>query len=169
MSDLHVICTCPVPDAYPFRCECLDLMILSPQMHTICRAEPLLINGQPRDYDRAARLAAWRRTRSLHLKANTHESGRHKPQSLSASAQTNRCCTTSKHSLRKSAARVAHGAIGLAKATTGVDAADRQTIEMRHERCQLCRHNDCGRCLKCGCWIALKIRIRSEHCPLGNW
>ena len=35
MSDLHVICSCPEPDAYPFGCCCLNLDIISPEMHAI--------------------------------------------------------------------------------------------------------------------------------------
>jgi hypothetical protein len=131
---------------YPVRCECLDLDILSEQMHAIARAEPLIVNGQPRDYDREVMIAAWRRSQS--------------PQPVAEP-----CCDKP----RRSIVSAARGAIGLAKATAGINAADRDTIEQRYATCQACPHNDCGQCQRCGCWIAPKIRIRSENCPLGTW
>lgn len=145
MPDLHVICTCDRPAAYPFRCDCLGLDIRSPEMHTICRAEPLLINGQPREYDRALILAAWRRNQT---------------------AETPRtCCYEGKPSIRGAM----RGAIGMAKAYTGIGQTNRATAEARYAICQSCPHNDLGQCRVCGCFIAAKVRSQSEFCPEGRW
>ncbi len=140
------ICQCSTPQSYPFHCECLDLGILSTQMHTIVRAELLVVDDQPRGYDREVMIAAWKRSQS------------HEP-------AAERCCRKPKSSI----ASVARGAIGLAKATADVDAADRLTVEQRFETCQACPHNDCGQCLKCGCWIGSKVRVAKERCPNNTW
>ena len=145
MSDLHVICVCDPPAAYPFRCECLGLDILSPEMHTICRAEPLLINGQPREYDRGTTLAAWRRSQSPETQPT--------------------CCSGGKPTIRGAV----RGAIGIAKAYSGIGLADRRTAESRYMACQKCQHNDLGRCIICGCFVAAKVRNRSERCPVEQW
>ncbi|MHC4880176.1 MAG: DUF6171 family protein [Planctomycetota bacterium] len=142
---MHVICTCDWPAAYPFRCDCLGLDILSPEMHTICRAEPLLINGQPRGYDRAVMLAAWRRSQS--------------PETRRA------CCSEDKPTLRGAV----RGVIGMARAYTGIGQTDRATAEARYRICQACPHNDLGQCRVCGCFVAAKVRNHDELCPSQKW
>lgn len=39
------------------------------------------------------------------------------------------------------------------------------------EICSACDRWDAarGRCLECGCFGALKVRLLTEHCPLGKW
>lgn len=138
-SPLAPACTCDPPEAYPFHCPCLDLDILGPEMHTICRAEPLLINGQPRDYDRDTMLAAWRRGQTSSLKQ------------------------------RPSIRSVIRGAVGVAKAFAEVATADRPTAESRYKVCLRCADNDLGQCRVCGCFVAVKVRNRSERCPSGRW
>jgi hypothetical protein len=114
-------------------------------MHTICRAEPLLINGQPRDYDRETMLAAWRRSQSPETQRT--------------------CCSEGKPTIRGAL----RGAIGMAKAYTGIAQADLATAEARYAICQACLHNDLGQCRLCGCFVAAKIRNAAESCPAQRW
>jgi hypothetical protein len=141
VPDLHVICTCPEPDAYPFGCRCLNLDILSPEMHAIARNKPLIVNGQPRPYDREAMLAAWCRT------------------------QATRPAVAPRPTIRGAVS----GAIGVAKAVARVGAADRATAESRYTVCMGCSQNDLGQCRVCGCFVAAKVRNQSEQCPSQKW
>jgi hypothetical protein len=69
------------------------------------------------------------------------------------------------------------GAVGLAKAATGIDRADRATIATRRARCQACPEavpcvGNIGKrcvCQQCGCLIRAKTALASEKCPLGKW
>ena len=61
------------------------------------------------------------------------------------------------------------GAVGVAKAATGVDRAPEETITARWESCLSCEHHDRGRCMKCGCFTAAKIRVASSVCPAERW
>ena len=139
MSDLHVICSCPEPDAYPFGCCCLNLDIISPEMHAVARDEPLIVNGQARPYNREELLTSWR------------------------------CAQASNSGRRPSIRGVVRGAIGVARAFAGVGAADRLTVKSRYASCLACADNDLGQCRVCGCFVAAKVRNRTERCPLGKW
>jgi len=50
----------------------------------------------------------------------------------------------------------------------------RTTEEEVRKRLKICESNKCGqffksRCLKCGCYTKLKIKLYTESCPLGYW
>jgi len=61
------------------------------------------------------------------------------------------------------------GAVGLAKAHLGIDAADKETVESRQATCLGCDRFDFGKCKECGCYLHAKVRIKSETCPIGRW
>lgn len=44
-------------------------------------------------------------------------------------------------------------------------------ISRRLEICRDCEffESSSTRCLKCGCFLNLKTRLESEHCPIGKW
>lgn len=71
--------------------------------------------------------------------------------------------------------RAIGGAVGIAKATLGVDPATPETIEARRKTCESCPDGlyENGRCdLRkggCGCRLALKWKIDGERCPRGHW
>lgn len=83
--------------------------------------------------------------------------------------------------------RVIHGITGAAKAITGIDKADDETIQHRLMICETCLHSQpkdkpiekrvCGRMVDvlkprsktCGCRITLKTKVKSESCPLEKW
>jgi hypothetical protein len=66
--------------------------------------------------------------------------------------------------------RYLRGAVGIAKADMGVDAADPDVVARRKVICLACKpHYDFGTCNKCTCWLAKKIVVKSEKCPIGKW
>ena len=87
----------------------------------------------------------------------------------------------------KAAINVATGAIGVAKSTVGIGLSPRDVIAARRKVCHSCEHiapcvglskvKCCGRIadiLKatsptCGCIIDRKVRVASQHCPVGKW
>lgn len=70
---------------------------------------------------------------------------------------------------RRRASRVAHGAVGLAKAAIGLDRAPADVIHARQHICLHCDRLAKGFCRACGCLVAAKIRLRAETCPIGKW
>lgn len=78
---------------------------------------------------------------------------------------------------REAAARIAHGAAGLAKATLGIDAAPGEVQARRLHICNACPEltdkRRCGKLLSkdktCGCWVDQKTKVAGEKCPLGKW
>ena len=44
-----------------------------------------------------------------------------------------------------------------------------ELIKERYKICDTCIHHKYNLCLKCGCVVALKIRIKDTKCPIGNW
>lgn len=46
-----------------------------------------------------------------------------------------------------------------------------EEILRREQFCRSCEHFVFGqkRCKLCGCFAALKSRMRSQHCPIGKW
>ena len=46
---------------------------------------------------------------------------------------------------------------------------DPALAEQRLTICKGCEHWDGKRCGKCGCFTALKVRLKSESCPVGKW
>ena len=69
------------------------------------------------------------------------------------------------------------GIVGAAKAVLGIDRAAADSITHRVRLClghgaaiPRCEHAENGwRCGACGCVVKLKIRVASEHCPVGKW
>ena len=76
------------------------------------------------------------------------------------------------------------GAVGLAKAALGIDAAPPAAVAERRDACRGCdrasrnpspRHvaarglTTLSRCAECGCFIAAKTQLAGETCPLGKW
>jgi hypothetical protein len=51
------------------------------------------------------------------------------------------------------------GAVGVAKAALGVQAAPVAEVQARWALCQHCDQHDCGRCLSCplGKWVAVTV------------
>ena len=41
--------------------------------------------------------------------------------------------------------------------------------DLRLEICKLCTANKAGICIKCGCVIAAKVRVKEEKCKIGQW
>lgn len=58
------------------------------------------------------------------------------------------------------------GAVGMAKANLGIDAAPRELVDERWEICKGCPSNVYGSCSECGCPLAYKMAVKSETCPL---
>lgn len=74
------------------------------------------------------------------------------------------------------------GAVGLTKATVGIDRADPATVAWRLHWCMACDElynapastqffHQFGpqACRQCGCFVKAKARIRREGCPLARW
>jgi len=72
------------------------------------------------------------------------------------------------------------GAVGLAKAAVGADAAPPEVVQQRRDLCRECPHasrnperahlpskglTTLSTCALCGCFIAAKTKIASESCP----
>jgi hypothetical protein len=67
---------------------------------------------------------------------------------------------------------LARAAANEAKAIfSGALAVPQESIASRMETCRACEHFICdqNRCALCGCFAALKARMRSQHCPVGKW
>lgn len=48
---------------------------------------------------------------------------------------------------------------------------DETTRQARRKICDGCdkRNPVLDKCRACGCFVALKIKLKTEACPLGNW
>jgi hypothetical protein len=70
------------------------------------------------------------------------------------------------------ATNLARAAADEAKAIfSGASVVPQASIAARMETCRACEHFIHGqnRCALCGCFAALKARMRSQHCPVGKW
>jgi hypothetical protein len=49
--------------------------------------------------------------------------------------------------------------------------AEQQEIEKRKRICESCEFflKQQDRCLKCGCYMAVKVYLKSSNCPVGKW
>ena len=84
-----------------------------------------------------------------------------------------------KKSLWHRASELVTGGIGVGKAFLGVDASEEDVLKARWAICHggsingelvsACDQHHFGQCKACGCFIAAKIRIAGESCPLGKW
>jgi hypothetical protein len=71
----------------------------------------------------------------------------------------------------------AKGVIGGIKSVLHLDAAPAEVIAARRDQCRVCPHAtlrqgkmvSISRCQQCGCFIALKTRLKSEKCPQSRW
>lgn len=54
-------------------------------------------------------------------------------------------------------------------ATAMIEPYDAALADKRMEICKTCEHWDGKRCGKCGCFTALKVRLKSQSCPVGKW
>ncbi len=60
----------------------------------------------------------------------------------------------------------------LLKAHAGIDAVDDVTYAHRRKTCLSCENYDFGVCggeKGCGCYLAAKIRLKGEKCPIEKW
>lgn len=66
--------------------------------------------------------------------------------------------------------RAAASALGAAVRGEAVVSTPEQVAARRAE-CDACPHfvAETERCLACGCFIAAKIRLSTERCPVGRW
>ena len=79
---------------------------------------------------------------------------------------------------------IVRGVVGLTKALVGWDRADDTTIRHRRRCCKKCPHvsrstdlkyqktngvTTLSQCGMCKCFVAAKITIKGEACPLGKW
>lgn len=54
-------------------------------------------------------------------------------------------------------------------ARSGFRLADKLQVDERLASCRTCAEYRDGRCLLCGCFVAAKVRLLTEACPLGRW
>jgi len=64
---------------------------------------------------------------------------------------------------------IIRGAVGVARAATGLGAASQTDYQARWAICMACDQHDAGRCRTCGCFTGAKVRVARESCPLGKW
>ena len=69
--------------------------------------------------------------------------------------------------------RMAKGVPGLLKSELGIGIADTATIMRRRHICEACPVYEFGVCDEakggCGCFLAAKVRVASESCPMEKW
>jgi hypothetical protein len=51
----------------------------------------------------------------------------------------------------------------------GLPVAKSESINNRRILCQACEHFNGHLCTKCGCLMAVKIRMATAECPVGKW
>lgn len=51
----------------------------------------------------------------------------------------------------------------------GCRTVDAEQYRQRLETCDTCEHRRNGRCMKCGCRLAIKARGRAFRCPIDKW
>ena len=65
------------------------------------------------------------------------------------------------------------GSAKLLKSELGIDAADEETMADRKALCLGCPIYDFGVCVEekggCGCFVAAKVKLKSEACPMDKW
>lgn len=75
-------------------------------------------------------------------------------------------------SVKNQAASLAHGILNEGMAILkNTPSLDDQEITQRLSICHECEHfiPKSKRCSKCGCYLNLKTKLRSQHCPIGKW
>lgn len=51
----------------------------------------------------------------------------------------------------------------------GFHLVDKADYQKRLEVCNTCDSRQDGRCLKCGCYLSAKAKVRVDKCPEGKW
>lgn len=69
------------------------------------------------------------------------------------------------HTIKK----LAKGGKGLLKAEMGIDGVTKDEALQRRTICEQCDRQDFGVCLECECFLAAKIQVKKEKCPLDKW
>lgn len=54
-------------------------------------------------------------------------------------------------------------------AISGFSMAGEDEVARRLAICATCPQWDDGRCKLCGCYLAAKVRLKTEHCPISKW
>jgi len=54
-------------------------------------------------------------------------------------------------------------------AAAGFPVASREEQARRLATCRGCEHWRDNRCLLCGCYLARKVAMKTEHCPIDKW
>ena len=54
-------------------------------------------------------------------------------------------------------------------ATSGFVMASEEEQAQRMAICRACDRWDGSRCRLCGCYLAAKVRMQTEHCPIAKW
>lgn len=70
-------------------------------------------------------------------------------------------------SLAGAAFRVSRAAISGEKVSTSSSEIERRLSICR--ACEFFKESPAMRCLKCGCFLNLKARLETEHCPINKW
>ena len=65
--------------------------------------------------------------------------------------------------------KIAHGAMGLAKASIGIDYPGDDVVKKRWDICKSCEFFKLWQCTDCKCFVPGKIRVKSEFCPIQKW
>ena len=47
--------------------------------------------------------------------------------------------------------------------------SEKSLVDQRMDICSTCPFFNGVRCLKCGCFMALKTTLQEAHCPIGKW
>jgi hypothetical protein len=70
----------------------------------------------------------------------------------------------------REAKQKAQGAAQLVKAELGLDKAPEELVQERKAICLACENYDFGVCVKkCRCYLAAKVKLKNEKCPVGKW
>lgn len=81
-----------------------------------------------------------------------------------------RACKKPKSSF---ASKLKNGAIEIKKQAEAIIdndvPADTNIVEDRLEICNNCEHFKKNMCLKCGCILSFKTRLKHSNCPIGKW
>ena len=70
---------------------------------------------------------------------------------------------------KRTISSVVKGGVGLIKAELGIGNVSKEVEVERKNICVSCPHHDFGVCDECGCYLAAKIKLKDEECPVGKW
>jgi hypothetical protein len=84
----------------------------------------------------------------------------------------NKCCSSNYPSMIKMASNFTKAIVDETKSVLNSDKPlNKEEILQRINMCESCIFFNAisKRCFKCGCFINLKAKMRSQHCPIGKW